>query len=71
MDLSKLTNILKIDIVKKTEYDELVKNVNAIQLLIIVIQSKKLTVTQKLTKLKRKVLIMVMINILLRKNLIR
>ena len=31
MDLSKLTNIVKIDVVKKTEYDELVKNFNAIQ----------------------------------------
>ena len=31
VDLSKLTNIVKIDVVKKTEYDELVKNFNAIQ----------------------------------------
>ena len=31
MDLSKLTNIVKIDVVRKTEYDELVKNFNAIQ----------------------------------------
>ena len=29
-DLSKLSDIVKNDVVKKTEYDELVKNVNAV-----------------------------------------
>ena len=29
-DFSKLSNIVEEDVVKKTEYDELVKNVNAI-----------------------------------------
>ena len=31
VDLSKLINVIKIDVVKKTEYDVLVKKVNAIQ----------------------------------------
>ena len=35
----------------------------------LVIQSKKLTITQKLMKLKRKLLIIIMINILLLQNL--
>ena len=30
VDLSKLSNVVKNDVVKKTEYDELVKKVNAI-----------------------------------------
>ena len=30
-DWSKLTDVVKIDVVKKTEYDELVKKINAIQ----------------------------------------
>ena len=31
VDLSKLSNLVKNDVVKKTEYDELVKKVNTIQ----------------------------------------
>ena len=41
-----------------------------IKYLVLVIQSKKLTITQKLMKSKRKFLIIIMINILLPQNLI-
>ena len=53
------------DVVKKGMYDELVTKVNAIDLSKLV---KKLNMTRKLTKLKRKYL--AMINILLMMNLI-
>ena len=72
VNLSKLSDIVKNDVVKKTEYNELVKKVNNIETtdnsdLVL----KKLTITQKLITLKIKLLvIMIMINILLLKNLI-
>ena len=37
VDLSKLSNVVKNDVVKKVEYNELVKKVNNIILLILVI----------------------------------
>ena len=43
----------------KTAYDKLVKDVNAIQAIALVIYFKKLTMTQKLIKLKRKYLTMI------------
>ena len=46
------------------------KKLMLFKLLILVVQLKKLTITQKLMKLKRKYLIMIIINILLLKNLI-
>ena len=70
VDLNKLNNVIKNDIVKKTEYGELVKKVNAIQNTDTSRLVKKLTVTQKLVKLKRKLLIMIMLNMSLLKNLI-
>ena len=39
-DLSKLSNVVKNDVVQKTEYNELVKKLSAIRLLILVIQLK-------------------------------
>ena len=51
-------------------YDELYKKVNAIQATDTSNLIKKQTMTQKLVKLKRKYLIMIMINILLLKNFI-
>ena len=72
VNLSKLSDVVKNDVVKKTEYNELVKKVNNIETtdnsdLVL----KKLTITQKLITLKIKLLvIMIMINILLLKNLI-
>ena len=64
-DLSKLTNVVKDDVVKKTEYDKLVNEVNNIDtsrfllktkydadklFLILVILSKNLTIILKLVK---------------------
>ena len=67
-DLSKLSDVVKNDVVKKTECDKLIKKVNAIQTTDLV---KKPTITQKLMKLKRKLLVMIIvISILLHKNLI-
>ena len=52
-------------------YDELAKNLNAIQAVNARSLVKNLNMTQKLVKLKRKYLIMILVNILLLKNLIR
>ena len=52
-----------------TEYDELVKKVNDITTIDTSYLLKKLTMTQKLVKLQRKYLIIIMINILLIKSL--
>ena len=65
-NLSKLSNAVKNDVVKKTLYDELIKNVNAIQSNDTSDLVKMPTKTQKLKILKRKFLIM--INILLLMN---
>ena len=50
-------------------YDELVKKVNAIETIDTNDLVKNLTTTQKLIKLKRKLLIKIIISILLLKNL--
>ena len=65
-NLSKLSNAVKNDVVKKTLYNELIKNVNAIQSNDTSDLVKMPTKTQKLKILKRKFLIM--INILLLMN---
>ena len=54
VDLSKLTDVVKNEAVKKTEYNELVKKVNLIQTSDTSNLFKKLTMTQKLMKLKKK-----------------
>ena len=74
VDLRKLSNLVKNDVVKNTEYDELVKKVintlNTTDTSHLV--KKNLTITQKLMKLERKLLIMIIvISILLHKNLIK
>ena len=61
-DLNKLSDVVKHYFVKKkkkTKYDELVKKVNDI-LLILVIWLKKLAMTQKSVKLKIKYLIIIL-----------
>ena len=63
--LSKLSDLVLNDFIKKTEYDELVKKVNDITTINTSYLLKKLTMTQKLVKLQRKYLIIIMINILL------
>ena len=71
VDLSKLSDVIKNVVVKKTECNELVKKVNNINTTDTSNSVKKLTLTQKLVKLKTKLLIMIMVNILLLKNLIK
>ena len=68
--LSKLNDVVKNEVVKKTQYNELVKRVNVINInntsdLV----KKNMTITQKLMKLKKKVII-IMLNMLFFKNLI-
>ena len=69
VDWSKESNVVKNNVVKKTEYDELVKNVHSIKTTDTSDLVKNLTITQKVMKLKIKlILIMIMINILLLKK---
>ena len=68
--LGKLSNVVKNDVIKKTECDELVIKVNNINTTDTSDLVKKLTITQKTMKFKRILLIIIMINILLLKNLI-
>ena len=71
VDLSKLSNVVKNYVVKITKCNELVKKVKNIKTTDTSDLVKKLTITQKLMKLKIKLLlIMIMLNILLLKNLI-
>ena len=53
VDLSKLNDVVKNEVVKKTVYDELVIKVNAVQTTDTSNLVKKLTMTQKLVKLKK------------------
>ena len=69
VDLSKLYDVVKNEVVKITIYDELVENVNAIQTTIDLVT--KIDYNTKLLKLKEKYLIMIIANMLLHKNLIR
>ena len=68
VDLSKLSDVVKNGIVKKTEYDRLVRKVNAIQTTDTADLVKNLTMTQKI--IEKIILIMILVNILLLKNLI-
>ena len=55
VDLSKLSDVVKHEAVKNTEYNELVKKINAIQTIDTSdLVKNKLAMTQKLVKLKRK-----------------
>ena len=63
VDSSKLSDVVKNEVVKKAAYDELVKKLNAIQNNDTSGLVKKLTMKQKLVMLKRKYLIIIMINI--------
>ena len=53
VDLSKLSDAAKNNFVKKTEYDELVKNVNSIQSVGTRNLGKKITVIKKLMQLEK------------------
>ena len=68
-DLGKLSNVVKTDVVKKTEYNELVKEVNNVNTTDTSILVKKLTLTQILMELERGLLIMIIaISMLLHKK---
>ena len=70
-NLSKLSNVVKNEVVKKTEDDEFIKKVNVIKTTHTSNLVKKLAMTQKLVHLKRKLLIMtIAISRLLHNNLI-
>ena len=70
VDLSKLSDVAKNDVVKKDVYNAKIKYIED-KILNVSNLVKKLTITQELVTLKIKLLlIMVMINILLLKNLI-
>ena len=66
-DLSKVSDVGNNEVIKKNVYNELVKNINAIKTTDITNELKKLTMTQKLRKLRRNSIIK-MINVLLLKN---
>ena len=68
-DLSKLSNVVKNEVVKKTEYHELVKKVNAIRTTDTNNLVQKLTITQTLMELKKMLLVIIVISMLLSKNL--
>ena len=71
VDLSKLSDVVNNDVVKRTKYNELVEKVNNINTNTTNLV-KNLTITQKLMKFLKKLLIMIMLklNISLIKNLI-
>ena len=55
VDLSKLSVVVKKDVAKKTKYDEL-KKLTILRLMVLASWLKRLTMTQKLLKLKKKIL---------------
>ena len=70
IDLSTLSNVLKTDVVKKAEYNELVKKVNNSNITDASDLTKRQTIAQNSMRLKKIFLMLIMINILLPKNLI-
>ena len=68
--MSKLTDLAKHYVNKKTEFDESVKKANAIKITDISNLVKKTDYNTKINKIEKKLLIMIMINISLQKNLI-
>ena len=62
-DLSKLSNVVKNDVLKKTDTKNWLKKLMLFRLLIPVIQLKKTDYNKKLMKLKTKSLIIIMTNI--------
>ena len=70
VDLSKLNDVLKNDVVKKTEYKDLVKKVSNIKATDTSDVVKKIDYNTKINGiLKKLLLIMIMINILLLKQI--
>ena len=72
VDLSKLNDVVKRDVIGKTKYDELVKKFNTIQTANTSNLVKKIDYNTKINENEKKILIMIIvISILLHKNLIR
>ena len=70
VDLSKLSDVVKNYVVRKTEYNKLFKKANAIKTTDTSdLVKKNPIITQNLMKLKKKLLIMIMRKILLHKSL--
>ena len=70
VDLSKLSYAVKTDVVTKTENDELVKEVDNISTTDTSDFVKKTDCSTKINEIEKKLLIIVMMNILLLKNFI-
>ena len=70
VEISKLRDAVKIVFVKKSKYDELIDNFNNINTADTSDLVTKLTTTQKIMKLKRKLLVIIIVNISLLENLI-
>ena len=70
VDLSKLTDVVRKNVVKNAEYDELVKEFNAIQTTDTTDLVKKADYNKKLVILKKNNLIMLVVKLLLHKSLI-
>ena len=70
VDLSKLSDVVNNDVVKNTEYNELVKKVNNINTTDTSNLVKKLTITQKIRKFKRILIMIIVASVLLHKDLI-
>ena len=68
IDLGKVSDVVKNDAVKMTEYDKLLQLVNNIKATDTSGLVKKAYYDTKLVNLKRKVLIMILVNILILKN---
>ena len=69
--MSKLSNVFKNDVVKKTEYKEIVKKINNISTTDTSNLVKKTDYNTRISEIeKQKLLIIIMINILILKNLI-
>ena len=70
VNLSKLSDAVKSEVVEKTEYNELFKKVNPIQTTDTSNLVKKTDYDTKIGEIEKKILIMIMLNILLLKILI-
>ena len=70
VNLSKLSDVVKNEVVEKTGYNELFRKVNPIQTTDTSILVKKSNYDTKIGEIEKKILIMIILNILLLKNLI-
>ena len=69
-DLSKLSNVVKNDVIKKTEYDELGKKLNNIRTTDTSDLIEKTDYNAKVNEVEKKLMILIILNTLLLKNMI-